>query len=135
MSQVPKPVSKSVQIPHTTQSDGPKARSPQFGSIPMKKSPTPGEHNYNSTSTMLTDGDVGLANPEALCPSVCVILHRHIEDGHRLKQPIVMNIFSEKYHPLQLPNDPPLPRNYNIPTIEEIHFFLQLIVKKLEVYN
>jgi hypothetical protein len=75
------------------------SQTPKYGNLKI--------HNTNvtkrvgsSTSTPLTDGDVGLNKPTYLVHSVCTVLQRHIEDGTKNPNAKLPNCFSEFIKPL-----------------------------------
>ncbi|KAH7816168.1 putative cyclin domain-containing protein [Monocercomonoides exilis] len=108
----------------------------KYGSRIQKQGPTPSapvRRISSSTSTFMTDGDVGMKKPVTLIPSICLLLRQHIESGKINPTPILVNIFSEELHPLNLPTDPK-PRPFDVPTVEEIIFFVNLIVSTLELH-
>ena len=54
----------------------------------------------SSTSTLNTDGDVGLSNPRLLIRSISLLIRILITKGHEMKNPPLPNLFSEVYNPL-----------------------------------
>lgn len=69
----------------------------------LQKTPNPAfvtKHTSSSTSTLKSDGDIGLQKPIALLRSICLLLRFHIESGQALERPILINVFSEVENPL-----------------------------------
>ena len=62
--------------------------------------PVPQKHISSSTSTLKTDGDIGMTKPSTLLRSVCLLLRFHIEQGHTVENPKLLSLFSEVTNPL-----------------------------------
>eukprot|EP00708_Paratrimastix_pyriformis_P003864 GAFH01002667.1.p2 GENE.GAFH01002667.1~~GAFH01002667.1.p2 ORF type:complete len:320 (+),score=72.01 GAFH01002667.1:63-962(+) len=92
----------------------------RFDNTPARKA--------SSTSTLITTNSI--SRPEELLRSVCIKVREMIEVGLQMGHPVLPIMFSEDYHPLNIPN---LPRHSGVPATDEIYLFMNGIVKKLEL--
>ncbi|KAK2960349.1 putative cyclin-box carrying protein [Blattamonas nauphoetae] len=110
----------------------PDATPPAKGKYPFASKKVGQKRISASTSTPIVSHDIRMDKPHLLLEPVCLIIHQYIEQGEANPRPILPNMFSEKFNPLHLPNDPK-PREFKIPGVEEIRYFATLIVQTLEL--
>ena len=96
---------KTAPLPSRSSADTPSRGSTpskigKYGSLkPSSPSGYP-QHVSSSTSTLKTDGDIGMKKPSTLLRSVCLLLRFYIAQGQVAEKPILINAFSEVRYPL-----------------------------------